>query len=412
RSSRFRHEVLATRGHRLALVRGRFELADGDVGPSETESLMVVECDERGDFCVAVVAFDPDAVAAAYAELDRRHAAGEATAPGRVAVRMGASGRRPDDPLTALAKSNAATVARDRLEAAFEARDWVALRALFVADAKHEDRRRHVLASVDVDGWIANRLRWARAGYHQARRLVRTLGDRIAVEHVSAISGPDDGRADFEYLCLTEVDESGRILATVAFDPDDWRAADAECWTRGLAVDPAAATLLPISEFVLGVNDHDPVRVRAALADDLVLHDHRLVGLGVVEGADAYLESVAALWRLVPDDHIEAAFELTRERHGVVAVGVSVGTLPEGGTYERPLVIAYVVAGGRITRLEFFEPEDVDAALVRFAELRPDPLRIPPNAATRTNDRGLDAVVAGDWEAVAATCAPSLVFED
>src|SRR5262249_46485022 len=73
---------------------------------------------------------------------------------------------------------------------------------------------------------------------------------------------------------------------------------------------------------------------------------------------------------------------------------------------------AYVVAGGRITRLEFFEPEDVDAALARFAELRPDPLRIPPNAATRTDDRGLDAVVAGDWEAVAATCAPSLVFED
>src|SRR5262249_37022646 len=131
-----------------------------------------------------------------------------------------------------------------------------------------------------------------------------------------------------------------------------------------------------------------------------------------IEGADAYLESIAALWRLAPDDHIEARFELARERYGRVAAGQSFGTLPEGGTYERPLVIVYIVAGGRITRMEMFEPEAVEAALARFAEVRPGPLRIPPNAATRTNDRGLGAVVAGDWEAVAATCAPSLVFED
>jgi SnoaL-like domain len=81
-SSRTTSEVLATRGLRLALVRERFELADGDVGPSETESLLVVECDERGG-CVGLVAFDPDALDAAYAELDRRHAGGEAAAGAR-----------------------------------------------------------------------------------------------------------------------------------------------------------------------------------------------------------------------------------------------------------------------------------------------------------------------------------------
>src|SRR5262249_61240665 len=63
-------------------------------------------------------------------------------------------------------------------------------------------------------------------------------------------------------------------------------------------------------------------------------------------------------------------------------------------------------------RVEVFDPEPAHPALSRFADLRPDPLRIPPNAATRADDRGLEAVVAGDWEAVAATCAPSLVFED
>jgi len=105
-------------------------------------------------------------------------------------------------------------------------------------------------------------------------------------------------------------------------------------------------------------------------------------------------------------------FDLARERHGVVRATKTLGTLPEGGTYERRIVIVSIIASDRITRMEFFEPEDVDAALARFAELRPDPLRIPPNAASRTDDRSLDAVVAGDWETFAATCAPSLVFED
>jgi hypothetical protein len=310
--------------------------------------------------------FDCDRDAEALARFDElcQSSAGE---PG--------PGRRPDggrDPLAALAKPNAATVARDRLEAAFEARDWAALRALWVADGTLEDRRRHVLASTDVDGAIADRRRWARSGVHVERRLVGTVGDRVSIERCVAAGGPPGGRHEIEYLSLTVVDESGLIVAVVAFDTDDWRAASAESFTRALAVDAAAATLRPVSEFVLGVNDHDPVRVRAAFADDLVVHDHRLAGLGLVEGADAYLESLAALWRLAPDDHIEARFELVRERYGRVAVGQSVGTLPEGGTYERPLVIVYIVAEGRITRMEFFEPEDVDAALARFAELRPD----------------------------------------
>src|SRR5262249_54055185 len=174
----------------------------------------------------------------------------------------------------------------------------------------------------------------------------------------------------------------------------------------------AVATLRPVAEYSLGFDEHDATRVRAALADALVVHDHRLAGIGLLEGADAYLESLAALWRLSPDDHIERRFDLAHERYGGVAAGQMVGTLPGGGTYERPLVAVYIVAGGRITRVEFFEPEDVAAALARVARLRPVRLRIPPNAATRTDDRGLDAVVAGDWEAVAETCAPSLVFED
>jgi hypothetical protein len=74
RSSSTALEVLATRGHRLALLHQRFELADGDVGPSETESVIVAESDEHARFAT-LVTFDPEDLDAAYAELDRRYAA-------------------------------------------------------------------------------------------------------------------------------------------------------------------------------------------------------------------------------------------------------------------------------------------------------------------------------------------------
>ena len=75
------------------------------------------------------------------------------------------------------------------------------------------------------------------------------------------------------------------------------------------------------------------------------------------------------MWRLAPDDHVDVVLELTRARYGMVVAAKNVGTLADGGAYEQPTVIVGIVAGGRITRMEGFEPEDVDAALTRFAEL-------------------------------------------
>jgi ketosteroid isomerase-like protein len=76
------------------------------------------------------------------------------------------------------------------------------------------------------------------------------------------------------------------------------------------------------------------------------------------------------------------------------------------------MVPLLIVERGRITHFEMFEIDDVDTALARFAELRPDPLRIPPNAATRANERRRTALETRDWAALDALCAPDLVFED
>ena len=71
--------VIATRGERLALSRVRFSGRDQrpEAFHAEVLSIVEIDADER---IVARVAFDPDDIDAAFAELDARYLAGEAAA--------------------------------------------------------------------------------------------------------------------------------------------------------------------------------------------------------------------------------------------------------------------------------------------------------------------------------------------
>ncbi|HXJ34119.1 MAG TPA: nuclear transport factor 2 family protein [Candidatus Eisenbacteria bacterium] len=332
-------------------------------------------------------------------------------------------------PLAALARPNAASTAGDRWFAAFAARDWATMRALCAPDAKFEDRRRLARVSGDVDWWIADAQRTASmCNVRVKRQLVGTAGDRVALGRflltgdsggTAAARAPETslissmGQFEIEYLALAEVDESGRTTAGVIFDADDWRAATREAYGRWFARDAvAAAAVGPAFELVEAFNDRDRTRMRAALADDFVLDDHRPARLGVIEGADAWVEACAATWDLAPNSQIAVACTLAHARYGSAILVRLSGTLRDGGVFESPSVAVFIVADGRITRQELFEPEQVDAALARFAELRPDPLRIPPNAATRACDRVDEAGDAQDWDALQALCAPTLEYDD
>ncbi len=109
-------QLLATRGDRLVLHRQLISSAARHGGLAEFEMLDVVEVDASGRR-VAVVAFDPDDLDAAYAELDERYVAGEA-AP-FVAVLAGA-------------RAFAAAVA---------ARDWDSLATVLASDIVVYDHR-------------------------------------------------------------------------------------------------------------------------------------------------------------------------------------------------------------------------------------------------------------------------------
>jgi ketosteroid isomerase-like protein len=129
-----------------------------------------------------------------------------------------------------------------------------------------------------------------------------------------------------------------------------------------------------LSESVDVWDSKDPERLRAVLTQDLVVEDRRRTGTGRLEGREAYVQSVAALWKLAPDSRFEAGrFWLAITPYGGVYAARRVGTLPGGGEFESDFLIVSLLKGGRTARLELFEIDAVDGALARFEELRPDP---------------------------------------
>jgi class 3 adenylate cyclase/tetratricopeptide (TPR) repeat protein len=257
-------------------------------------------------------------------------------------------------PLAPLMTPNLATVAVDRMQAAFEARDRTALRAALAPAATVDDRRRGVTKPTAEAACVR-------------RRLAGTAGERVEVEHIGWTPGVD-------HLLVTEVDTLGCIVAVVILDPADWQAANREAWSRWLARDAVAAAVVgPMVRFIQACNDHDRAAIRAVLSDDLVFDDHRRTGQGRLVGATAYMQSLDAVDALAPDVQIDdGPFCLAVEPHGSVGVARIFGTLAGGGTFESHRVNVSTVAGGRVTRLEVFELDDLAAAMARFAALRPE----------------------------------------
>jgi ketosteroid isomerase-like protein len=116
--------------------------------------------------------------------------------------------------------------------------------------------------------------------------------------------------------------------------------------------------------------DHDFARLRAVLPEDFVFHDHRRAGLGRVEGAAAFVASLAPLAEQAPDFCIETLFTIAIGEHGMLDMARVFGTLAaSGGAFETFYARLGTWRGDRIVAMELFEPNDLDRARARFTEL-------------------------------------------
>jgi len=344
-------------------VSGRAMLSEGgwtgtrDGGAFESTFVTVGEFDERGRV-LRLDFFDPhhlDAARARFAEIVES---------------------APPDPLAAIARPNAANAAMDRWQAAYdiglETDDWDPLRALCTPGFVFDDRRRFNRLSGDAELMVAAARERVKSGARPVRRLLGTAGDRVAVEVLLWSGGPTDGRFEIEYLGVIEVDESNLMVATILLDLDDPRAAQREAWARWMAIDPTVAEpVTAVSETIDSFNAMDRGRFARECTDDFVVEDHWHAGMGRLEGAEAYVASVEALWQLAPDSRLELGWHwLVVDRRGGVVTCRRTGLLADGGAYESDYLVLFIVEHGRASRFEMFEIDAAGAALARFEELR------------------------------------------
>jgi hypothetical protein len=362
--ARVESRFVDTAGDRIAVFRTLWSGGPPD-GRFEIEYFTLVEVDEAG-LLAAMIFFDIDDEPGA-----RREALARWAAIDPVAARLadGSDSSVSDEPRAdpLLVPTNAVSRAIERVTLYRDAGDWDALRA-FCAAIVFEDRRRLFRMTGDCEQFVTNSRFLKESGLRSARTLLATAGDRLAL-HRTLWSKRDEGQTlEVDTLDIFEIDGDGRVTAMVLFDVDDRAAASAEMFERRQAHElegvPAAA-----AEFMRAINAHDLARLRAVLPDQFVFHDHRRTGLGRIAGADAYLDSVIAMWGLSDDVHVEQLYEVATSPHGRVMVARTCGTNSTGGDFESVYVALMHFDRHTVQGMEIFEVEDFEAAKTRFEEL-------------------------------------------
>ena len=129
------------------------------------------------------------------------------------------------------------------------------------------------------------------------------------------------------------------------------------------------------------------------LAAGFELHDHRTLGWGLVTGS-GFVELLRSLVELSPDVRYRVFHFLGGKQRSLTIGGMS-GTR-DGGAFEiNRVVVRALDASGRVVRADHYDLDRLDEARARFEALRPDPLRIPPNAAARASTRLAEALDGG-----------------
>jgi ketosteroid isomerase-like protein len=261
---------------------------------------------------------------------------------------------------------NAATRNAQRQAAALKARDLDTLSRLCAPTMLFDDRRRSSLLTGDRDMFVAsNRVA---SGSETHATLLATAGDRLALAHVRR-TDPAKAKWEVDALVLHEVDEHDRTVAVIAFDPDDRRAASMEMLERHARSDEARSIPPALFEGLRALNAHDLDKLVSRLPDDFVMDDHRRTGFGRI-GSEAYRASLVALFEHAPNVTTETLYAIAIEKHGVLVLSRNFGTLRDGGAFESVFLSIMAYDGDRVTRVEMFEPDDLEAARTRFEELR------------------------------------------
>lgn len=263
---------------------------------------------------------------------------------------------------------NAASRMDDRFWTYFAARDWAATAEILADDVATDDRRRvvNVGPRQGRDAVLAEISATAEAGVENVTSaVIATRGERLVVGRVHLAIRDQRSEAYYvEVLLLVEVDADDRIATRIVFDADDIDAAFKELETRYAAGEAAAHahTWSLVAQTYAGFNR----RELHPVVPNWESIDHRR---GI---ASAQLDAIGyahAAWDTTPDvkAYVETIHQLSNL--GAVVTAVTHGTSADGFEAEWRDINLVTFERDMVKRFEFFDEDDLDAALVRFNEL-------------------------------------------
>ncbi|GAT12674.1 putative ATPase [Mycolicibacterium novocastrense] len=385
---RHRHSVIAVRGERLALC--RLTIGGTEVRPDapQEDVLELYALDNEGRIARRVW-FDAEDLDTALAELD---AASQGLAP----------------QLRELLE-NGATRADERFNALFAARRWDDIAALLTEDLRIVDHRPGLRReSNDRATELAEVRAIAELGTKSmTSQVIAIRGNRLALVR-TLYTGRDMRPEAFhtELLRIVEISDEERLVAYIAFDPDDFDAAIGELDARYLAGEaaPFADTWSVVAGVFASLARHE---VPPSTQDFLSI-DHRP---GTPLAHTDLRTVVANIWDVTPDlqSHIETVHRL--DHHGALCTQVSRGRTAEGFPAEWRMLNLTTVDGSLVSGCELFDETDLDVAIARFEELR-RPERQLENAASRAAEQFLAHFQADDWKAMSELFAETYLLDD
>ena len=252
----------------------------------------------------------------------------------------------------------------------YRRQDWDAIEKLHAPGYLREDHRHGVRLVGGTDQFMDSvREMWNIGFKDLTSTIIATRGDRLMLR---AGTYSDAKGNVLEFLTIVELNEDGLRTWSANFDADDLDAAFEELDERYIAGEgaPFADLLRATADSSRARLERDWARMRSYIADDVEVVDHRTVGLGVLRGADAWIEFLRAAVDLIPDERVRGIAIHAIAPHGMVRQVLRTGTNLDGGHVEMGFQNVVIRREGVVIRIENFPLERLDDALARFEELR------------------------------------------
>jgi class 3 adenylate cyclase len=305
---------------------------------------------------------------------------------------------------------NAASQVTERFWALFASRDFDVMAEILADETSSDDRRRVVGSGIlhGREASIADLRAIAGVGAENfAPTVIATRGERLVLGRFRVTGAEAQSEAFYiEMLGVVEIDSDNRIVARVAFDPDDIDAAFAELDGRYLAGEAAAHALTWSA--TKGVYAAFNRRELPPTTPDWENIDHRR---GTAFAPGDVIPYIRSAWDVAPDINIYIQVVHRLNNLGAVVTFAAHGTSEYGFDAEWREITALTFDIDLLNRCEVFDEADIDAACARFDELsRPVPQ--VENAASRVTERYFAHFTAHNWAAMAETVAVDIFADD